>query len=659
MAKQVRSPRRNAGRHAAAVRGGPSAAGLSRASEPQLIRASEAIARKANAASLPRADAKALERIRDLVHAGRHADAIDTAAAALESTEDPSARLDLLDARVTSALALLELARAENDAQQMIALADRSRSAAAQARALCAMAAVQARQERVEPARKTAAAALRAARRSGEPALVALALLRQATAEMLSGSGKAEPTAAEAARRFEELGDAAQQSQALRVLCSVRLLRADTPANRALGERAVELARAAGDKGAERRGVNTLYASPPDLAQRLRGLKAALQLAIEAGDRQQEASALHNLCLTYNRLGLRHHALRLMRRSLDLRGASLAPQAALNPLLIVCTLQASVGDRAGFEEALVRLQSASEAAKLAPGSKLASWIQHAPARGERWIDPGAAVTLWRPLVRGLRDSEWGKPLVLAMTTRAELRAGNAQRALALSERAASLVRRRSGRLGGGAESDAHVLWQHSRALRACGRDADAVAVAGEAYQRLLSAIETMSDEGLRRSYLHAPTSHAELLASWVEAARERRLAPARYRAHLGGASELGESVERLVESGLRLNGQPTEAALHEALIEEVAELLGARRALLVLEDAGGRRVAGAQLPDGEDATALLAAIGPWLDEANTRRSSRLLHGPDGADPIDQRSCIVAPLISHRDVLGFVYADLEG
>ena len=76
--------------------------------------------------------------------------------------------------------------------------------------------------------------------------------------------------------------------------------------------------------------------------------------------------------------------------------------------------------------------------------------------------PRPPSALWRPLVRGLRDSEWAKPLVLAMATRAELRAGHAQRALALSARAAPLVRRRSGRLGGGAESDAHVLWQHSQ-----------------------------------------------------------------------------------------------------------------------------------------------------------------------------------------------------
>ena len=145
----------------------------------------------------------------------------------------------------------------------MVALADRSLSAAAQARALCALAAVQARQESVAPARRSAAAALRAARRSQDPALVALALLRQAVTELMAGSSKAEAAAAAAAKRFEELGDPSLQSQALRVLCSVRLLQADTPVNRALGERAVELARAAGDKSAGKpRAEHALLQSP-------------------------------------------------------------------------------------------------------------------------------------------------------------------------------------------------------------------------------------------------------------------------------------------------------------------------------------------------------------------------------------------------------------
>ena len=56
-------------------------------------------------------------------------------------------------------------------------------------------------------------------------------------------------------------------------------------------------------------------------------------------------------------------------------------------------------------------------------------------------------------------------------------------------------------------------------------------------------------------------------------------------AHLQGTANLRESIERLVDTGLRLNEQASSDALHAFLIEEVAELLGAQRVLLVLETA--------------------------------------------------------------------------
>ena len=81
-----------------------------------------------------------------------------------------------------------------------------------------------------------------------------------------------------------------------------------------------------------------------------------------------------------------------------------------------------------------------------------------------------------------------------------------------------------------------------------------------------------------------------------------------------------ESIERLVDTGLRLNEQAGSDALHAFLIDEVAELLGARRVLLVLETADGPRIVGAQLPEGETPEALLQAVAPWLDEARRTRA---------------------------------------
>jgi hypothetical protein len=81
--------------------------------------------------------------------------------------------------------------------------------------------------------------------------------------------------------------------------------------------------------------------------------------------------------------------------------------------------------------------------------------------------------------------------------------------------------------------------------------------------------------------------------------------------------------------------------------------------LLVLQQGERVTVAGSLLPRGEHADELLKAITPWLDEARQLRLARLRHGPDGADPVEQRSCLVAPLIAQRDVLGYVYADIDG
>src|SRR5439155_1138882 len=120
-----------------------------------------------------------------------------------------------------------------------------------------------------------------------------------------------------------------------------------------------------------------------------------------------------------------------------------------------------------------------------------------------------------------------------------------------------------------------------------------------------------------------------------------------------------EPFKRLVDTGTRLNELRDESAVRSFVIDEITELTGAERVLLVLEHDGGRELAGSLLPPGEDARELLRAVTPWLDEARRTRVLSLRHGPDGAEPVDQRSCLVAPLIAQNEVLGFLYADLDG
>ena len=114
-----------------------------------------------------------------------------------------------------------------------------------------------------------------------------------------------------------------------------------------------------------------------------------------------------------------------------------------------------------------------------------------------------------------------------------------------------------------------------------------------------------------------------------------------------------------VELGVRLNSERRPARLGKLIASEAKALLGAQRVLLLLDAADAPEIASANLPRGEDPAALLRAITPWLDQARDMRAAALRHGPEGADALNQRSCLVAPLVAQAELLGFLYADVEG
>ncbi len=590
----------------------------------------------------------------------------------------PLQRLNLLDQRIHALVALCELPLAEADARAMLALAQLlgpTRRPAHEAQALCALALVQTRQERHAQALESATAAEAAALRVGSTAtrgpltvrgrLLAMALLRQATAAL--GADPAAMLAEQAVQRFAALGDAAYQGQALRVLAAVRMAEADKPEHRALAERAVALARQVGDASGVARALSTRDQSDEDLAVRVRGLQEAHRVASDAGDLSMQAMAEHNLCLAYGRLGLYRRALRLMRHSIALREPGLTDVARVNIWAIAGIVAFELGDR---EAARAAIAVARRAHTLEPSAELASTVLLTQAFVLRQDDPRQALRLLRQVVK--LDLPWRLPHTLSELAHCELGFGHAAAALRATTRATQLQQARRGRLGGGWHSDAAAWWAHYRALLANGKARGAHDALATAYGLLVRGVSPLSDEGLRRSYLQQSVSgHADLLRAWFSEARAAGLPPASHTAHLQGTVSLRESVQRLVDTGLRLNEQTTSSALHAFLIEEVTELLGARRVLLVLESAGGSHIAGAQLPEGEAADALLQAITPWLDEARRTRQTTLRHGPElvdgpdgpdgprAADELDQRGCLVAPLVAQGQLLGFVYADLEG
>jgi signal transduction histidine kinase/CheY-like chemotaxis protein len=120
-----------------------------------------------------------------------------------------------------------------------------------------------------------------------------------------------------------------------------------------------------------------------------------------------------------------------------------------------------------------------------------------------------------------------------------------------------------------------------------------------------------------------------------------------------------EPFGNLIHGGSRLGEAHSESELRNVLVDETAGLGGAQRVLLALVDGKGLRIAGSMLPGDEQAADLLAAIGPWLAETRATQRPSLRHGPEGAAPAAQRSCLIAPLIAGSELLGHLYADTEG
>ena len=118
-------------------------------------------------------------------------------------------------------------------------------------------------------------------------------------------------------------------------------------------------------------------------------------------------------------------------------------------------------------------------------------------------------------------------------------------------------------------------------------------------------------------------------------------------------------LQRLTAAVRRLEAAGSVEQIHTALIACAIDVTGGQRVLLVREAPNGRVIAATRLPSREDAAALLAAIGPWLDEASNERAVRLRHGPAGASAAGQRSCVVAPLLANGEVKGHLYADIDG
>ena len=592
--------------------------------------------------------------------AGRHAQAIAAADAALAVPGIAVAdRIALLDLSAESRMASGDLSAAAADADAMVDLARRARRPALLAQALVRRAYVEIRKGAPIVARATAEEALATARRAKDRHQEAMALLRLGEAQMrLRDSERAARTCLRAARAFKALGQPLWEGRAMWGVSAARSAQGRGPDADRAARAALALARRCGDAFGAGNALNMLTFHEDDIAACTELLRQALAAFGAAGYVDRRGMIVHNLALVNFHLGLYRRARRLFEQASAIYRQSGAHGGLATTTWMLARTEHALGRRAearAHAEAAVALWEAAGSA-IAP-------FQRDIAKGlvAIWDDePAAALAPLDAAARALAGTDHVALDMMATTAlcEAHLARGNAQAALAAVEAAIARHRAHSASAIEGVDTD-WLLWNHYEALRANGRAAMARRALARAYRFVVAPIRKITDEGLRRNFLSKDRVKRRIvLAAMAERAGDRAAA-GRAPPHLAVSGNLREPFQRLVEAGMRLNEIRSRAELHDFLIEEATELSGAERVLLVVATPDGAKLAGALVPPGEDAEGLWRAVEPELESVRTTRMATLAHTPEGADALAQRSRIVAPLVARNELLGVLYADLDG
>jgi len=596
----------------------------------------------------------------ELAWAGRHEEARTVCGEALADARLPLAqRVALLALRSESAVALGHFDAALSDAESLLGLVPGAEHAAAQAQGYAAMAMALMRRGRLQEALAVATLALERAERCGQPALRALALARLGEAQFRVRQGRmGVPSGEQAAALYARLGDASGQARALWIVANAQMNLGHPAEAREAAEQALALARQSGDEFALGNALNLLAFMQADLSAVLQGFRQAEAAFQRAGYVERCALVRSNIANAYVELGLYRHALQLRQANARLQRELGALAGLANTLASLADIAIQLGDYAAAEAARADYVALLQVYADPIGAYMAASLG-----GELALAQGNCAQAVREFRAAQRAALAGSDPAMQMAAhdglaKALLADGQAAAALRASSRGIALHRGQ-----GLSKLDfvqrQHLWWHHSQALAALGRGEQAWVALQQAYVFLLDGVRELRDEGLRRSYLNKVLGNRELVRAWLAEAAQRGLAEAEREGYLHLPSLPVEPFKRLVDSGLRLNELRSAAELQEFLINELTQLTGAERVMLVLESGGALEIAGAMLPRGESAPALLQAVTPWLQEARRSRSVSLRHGPPGVPPLAQRSCLVAPLVAQRRVLGHVYADIEG
>ncbi|MGD2148380.1 MAG: GAF domain-containing protein, partial [Anaerolineae bacterium] len=437
-------------------------------------------------------------------------------------------------------------------------------------------------------------------------------------------------------------------------------------------EPALALFRQLGDREWEGLALNLLGIVASDVAAQRAYYERALALAELTADRTLHFRLVNNLALTYWRLGLYRRACDYGERAVTVAREMQSPRALAYALESLSRPTLALGEA---EHAKQWLEEGLDVARASGDRPLEAghWGtlgMTALARGR----PAEALDLLQRAadLAGEVELLGDKATVLAWQGAAHLAQGQADEARACTAQAVKLLEERG---APGEYPPQEIWWWRYRALTAPlpsepergdeRRQGEAWAALDRAREAMLAGIATLSDEGLRRSYLGRVEINRQIVQEWLRhaAARDLPLEPLTDR--LAGESDLQAQLQRMLDIGVRLNAQREVGDLPRYILDEVVELTGAERAaLFLLDDQGDRWLAAESTPlfaqeGGTEEGQWLDEHAQLLDEAAQKRAPLLRHVPEGVPELEQRSLLSVPLLAQGKLVGLVVADLPG
>ncbi len=524
---------------------------------------------------------------------------------------------------------------------------------------------------RLVEADQAARSALARARQSDDRKLEAAGLLALARTYWRYGDLANTVQNADAARALHDtVDDPSGLVDVLRLQAAIRQHSGQDAATvRGLLEQALSILEKLGEIPRQGNVLNSIALTHQDLALLRAYEERALAIYRRTGEILSAALVSNNLALVYWQLGLYHKAREMAEEPVDLARAARAQNYLATFLDSLARCQAALGQygaaRDSFEEGLALTR----------------------VIGNEFLQAAFLEGMGRAAIEGGNPEEAVADLELASARLEQIGAatelpgtvawlGGAHLALGHLEDAdrytTDAVRRLAGLQGITTEyPPQEVYWWHYHVLLArmrlsVGDDAgqttsrqlrdEAWSMLEQARSAMMSRIDTLSDEGLRRNYLNKIPINRAIVLEWVRQSGARGVAPD---ADAGPrAGNVQDQLRRLMEIAVRMNEQHDPAALREFILDEAVELNGAEQVALALLDDDGHVTEWFRRGSSEDN--LLAPLGTAPERATneqqppelllsllpgvfeTHRS--ILHAPEGDDPW----AIAVPLLAGED-----------